>query len=179
VRATRGQKIALASAVLLCIAGPLLGAWAGRSNPNDPARKTELMSRLQTIRAQIEVYVMQHNGRTPGLDANGRLDPTLFEKQLLGVTDDFGNLFTPDWDPFMRTFGPYLQAMPQNPFFVHKKLSVKHLGDLLHPFVDVYDPQAGTVKIGQGPCPGDRRTGWYFDANSLRLSPNDPAHKDL
>ena len=65
------------------------------------ARVSSLMSNLQTIRSQLELYAVQHN------DA----DPTLagFVDQMTGTTDIDGATTGTD-------FGPYLQQIPPNPF---------------------------------------------------------------
>ncbi|MBN2560691.1 MAG: prepilin-type N-terminal cleavage/methylation domain-containing protein [Phycisphaerae bacterium] len=71
------------------------------SDASDDARLSSLTTNLQTIRGQIELYKLQHNG----------LYPTAADvvAQLTGTTDVAGATTGTD-------FGPYLQTMPNNPF---------------------------------------------------------------
>jgi general secretion pathway protein G len=90
------------------------------------AKTSSLMSDLQTVRSQIELYKVQHNDALPG-------DGTAsFEDALTGKTDIDGAAG--------NDYGPYLQAIPTNPF--NDKVSVR---------IDGADPGANT-------------DGWRFDA---------------
>jgi general secretion pathway protein G len=64
------------------------------------ARTSSLMSNLQTIRSQLELYAVQHNDADPVLAS--------FLAQMTQQTDIDGNAGT--------DFGPYLQQIPPNPF---------------------------------------------------------------
>ena len=68
------------------------------------ARENSLKANLQTIRSQIELYKIQHNDDLPGTVAG--VD---FEAAMTGTTDIDGASTGTD-------FGPYLQAIPVNPF---------------------------------------------------------------
>jgi len=66
------------------------------TNASQDARKSSLVSQLQTLRSQVELYKLQHGDALPDL-----------------VTS---------WDPFLKTssyggktYGPYMQAVPTNP----------------------------------------------------------------
>jgi hypothetical protein len=64
-----------------------------------------------------------------------------------------------------KTFGPYLQRFPSNPFVADTAL-------------------ADDVSIGAPVVPGDGTAGWYFDTTKKLISPNDnydcdPLHKTL
>jgi len=71
------------------------------SSASEDANMSALTTNLQTIRAQIELYRLQHNGNYPSL-AN-------FVAQMTGTTDASGNTGGTD-------FGPYLRAIPPNPY---------------------------------------------------------------
>jgi len=63
------------------------------TNASESARASSLVSQLQTIRAQLELYQVQHGGSYPDLSTN--------------------------WDDMTVAaggFGPYLQQAPKNPF---------------------------------------------------------------
>jgi len=68
------------------------------------AKTSSLMSDLQTVRSQIELYKVQHNDDLPG--AGG----ATFEQALTGKTDIDGAVDT------SGAYGPYLQTIPTNPF---------------------------------------------------------------
>src|SRR5258706_15348496 len=66
------------------------------TNASQDARKSSLVSQLQTLRSQIELFKLQHGDALPDLVTN--------------------------WDPFLKTstyntktYGPYMQAIPTNP----------------------------------------------------------------
>ncbi len=70
------------------------------SSASDDANLAALKTNLQTIRAQIELYKLQHNGNYPTL--------AKFEDQMTAGTNAAGNAGT--------DFGPYLMVIPPNPF---------------------------------------------------------------
>jgi general secretion pathway protein G len=70
------------------------------SDASIDAQFSSLQTNLQTIRGQLELYRLQHNGNYPG-------DAT-FATQMTAGTDAAGAAGT--------DFGPYLQRVPNNPF---------------------------------------------------------------
>ena len=72
---------------------------------SNKARLASVKSNLQTVRSQIELYKIQHRGRSPA--AAGATNAQ-FWAQLMTATDENG---APGGD-----FGPYLQIAPGNPF---------------------------------------------------------------
>ena len=121
------------------------------------AHQASLLSYLQTVRSQIELYKVQHNGRAPGLDTEGRFFPDLFVWQMTRPTKVNGVVWSGQGRRAYYAFGPYLRSMPVNPF--------------------VKGPAASRVSGGQGPPPGDDSTGWYFNTRTGKFSANDPANK--
>lgn len=69
------------------------------------AKQASLMTDLQTMRSQIELYKVQHNDIPPTLAA--------FEDQMTGYTDLDGNL---EVAAGPGVYGPYLQKIPINQF---------------------------------------------------------------
>ncbi len=117
------------------------------------AREAALMSDLQTIRSQLELYKVQHWEKAPHLDENGKLDTANFVARILSQTDINGKI-SPSGE-----YGPYLSMFPNNPF-------IEENGD--------------RVAFGaQNPPPGDGKTGWYFNTNTLMFSANDTDHVGL
>jgi general secretion pathway protein G len=70
------------------------------------ARESSLVSNLQTIRSQIELYKIQHNDLPP-------TDAASFETQMIGFT--YADRTTA-LAAGVGVFGPYLQKVPVNPF---------------------------------------------------------------
>lgn len=69
---------------------------------SNDARNSALVSDLQTLRSQIELYKIQHLDVLPSAASVG------FVLAMTGQTDIDGDAGT--------TYGPYLQKMPTNPF---------------------------------------------------------------
>lgn len=72
------------------------------TNASQDARRSSLVSQLQTLRSQIELYKLQHLDVLPNLVANW--------DQLTQKTDDTGSTVAAT-----RDLGPYMQAAPVNP----------------------------------------------------------------
>jgi len=79
------------------------------TNASQDARKNSLVSQLQTIRSQVELYKMQHLDKLPPALAAGGTDGTVVWAEMCTKTNaDHSTTGTP-------MFGPYLQAPPVNP----------------------------------------------------------------
>ena len=74
------------------------------------ARLTSLMSDLQTLRSQIELYKVQHNDTPPAAGT--------FADQMVYCSDIAGAVASPASKQRDAThqFGPYLERVPENPF---------------------------------------------------------------
>jgi len=80
------------------------------------AKESASKTNLMTIRTQIELYKLQHNGITPGY-VNGAGAPiATVSLQLIGTTTVAGQASpsTVPSDPFL--YGPYLKKIPKNSF---------------------------------------------------------------
>jgi len=77
---------------------------------SNDARVSAMVSDLQTVRSQIELYKVQHLDAHPGTAADGSWTVAAFKTQLMGKTDSKGNISA------TGTLGPYLQKFPTNPF---------------------------------------------------------------
>ena len=77
------------------------------TNANEAARSSSLVTQLQSIGSQLELYQLQHNGNYPTLAEmalfNNLVTPTLVDGTA-GVLGAAGS------------FGPYMQKAPVNPF---------------------------------------------------------------
>jgi len=77
------------------------------SEAGTEARTSTLCTDLQTMRAQIELYKVQHNDDLPGAGA------ATFIQAMTGYTDINGAVAAA---PGPGVYGPYLRKIPTNPF---------------------------------------------------------------
>ncbi len=111
------------------------------SSTND-AKSSSVAFNLQTIRSQIQLYMVQHLGATPPL--------ATFTAQMTGPTDVNGNTTGTN-----LIYGPYFQGeVPTNPFNGSNTL--------------VAVATAGTVPTG----PNGTTAGWQYDATTGGFYPN-------
>jgi general secretion pathway protein G len=74
------------------------------TNASTDARRASLVSQLQTLRSEIQLFKLQHNDILPDLVANQWA-------QMLSKTDLTGAVNT----AAAGIFGPYLESTPKNP----------------------------------------------------------------
>lgn len=76
------------------------------TNASTEAKESSLVSNLQAIRSQIELYKIHHNGNPPAADS--------LETALTGKTKSDGTAWnTGDTE---TAYGPYMKNIPLNPF---------------------------------------------------------------
>ena len=80
------------------------------------ARESASKTNLMTIRTQIELYKLQHNGVPPGYVDGAGATTDMLAVQFIGTTTVTGlpSPSTVPSDPFL--YGPYLKKIPVNPF---------------------------------------------------------------
>ncbi len=124
---------------------------------SNDARESALVSDLQTLRGQVELYKIQHLDVFPGDDGMGT-DTVVaadFVADLTSKTDQDGTTNA------SGAYGPYLQTFPGNPFID---------GD-------------NTVTVSAVASPGNDLSGWHFNTATGKIAPNDsqgtPAHSGL
>ncbi len=66
---------------------------------------------MQTLRSQVALYQLQHNGKLP-CDNAGTFDSTKFWNQMTLFTDVSGNTNATSSTTF--PYGPYMQSIPAN-----------------------------------------------------------------
>lgn len=91
------------------------------SNASQEASINRVMSDLQTVRSQIQLYKIQHLGSIPALAD--------FETKMTGYTLSDGSDCTVADD---GALGPYLQAVPSNPFVTGDPVIAAATGDGVH-----------------------------------------------
>ncbi|HSV27269.1 MAG TPA: prepilin-type N-terminal cleavage/methylation domain-containing protein [Sedimentisphaerales bacterium] len=73
------------------------------------AKTSSLVTDLQTMRSQIQLYKIQHNDQLPGSGSAS------FEESMTMYTTVLGALATPQ-APGNNVYGPYLRKIPVNQF---------------------------------------------------------------
>jgi len=73
------------------------------TSASETAKQSSLESQLQTIRSQLELYQVQHNGNYPTLAQMALMLNLVESTDVAGATTG-------------SDFGPYLQKAPVNPF---------------------------------------------------------------
>jgi general secretion pathway protein G len=89
------------------------------SQASTEARESNLISNLQSVRAQIELYRIQHLDCVPETSALAApTNQSTFTEALTGYTDINGNALTKvEADAFAgAVYGPYMKKVPLNPF---------------------------------------------------------------
>lgn len=108
------------------------------------ARESSLISNLQTIRSQIELYKVQHNDDYPNNSTSS------FEDCMTAKTDVAGDTVADGAVAADAIYGPYLQQIPVNPF----------------------KPMGGTVRV-DGAAAGAGTEDWRFDSLTGALQADD------
>lgn len=100
------------------------------------AKESALVSDLQSMRSQIELYKIHHNDELPGTQATND-----FETAMTSVTNQDGQTAAQAADPTTCRYGAYMREIPVNPFNDLNTVSA-----------------SATAITGQG----DDSTGWHF-----------------
>jgi type II secretory pathway pseudopilin PulG len=122
-------------AVLAILAAVIVPGWC-EAGPD--GRLAELLSTLQTVRAQLGLYQQQHHGRYPTL-------PGLVEQMTLYTDVDGVSSRAPS---SRFNLGPYLTAIPNNPFTGTNTVVSGEVGLQAAWY---YDPQAGRFRANDSP----------------------------
>jgi general secretion pathway protein G len=124
------------------------------SDASEDAKFSSLVSDLQTVRSQIQLYKLQHQGKYPP-GAGGT--PSFVEAMTM-YTDADGKMAAEQKpDPNDNVYGPYIQKIPTNQFNDNDEVS-----------------------SGVATVPADNSSGWYYNESTGAFNANDNAeHSDL
>ena len=80
------------------------------------ARQSAAKDSLSTMRTQIELYKLQHDGIPPGYADGSPVTAAMLELQFTATTTKTGAVSpsTVPADPYI--YGPYVKKLPENPF---------------------------------------------------------------
>jgi general secretion pathway protein G len=124
------------------------------SDASEEAKLSTLVSDLQTVRSQIQLYKLQHKAQLPGTQG-----PT-FQAAMTKYTNADGVVVTTQ-APADGVYGPYIMSIPSNPFLT-----------------DAAD--ANEVTTGVVSPTGDGTSGWYYNKTTGSFNANDStAHAAL
>ena len=143
------------------------------TNASVEAKESSIVSNLQSVRSQIELFKINHDDLYPGQTraADGTITTGTaadFVNALTGFTDENGN-YQATKDATYR-FGKYMQKMPDNPFSTTASTTVT--------VADVSQGKS-SLSVGTAAASGDNSTGWHFDFTdgSYQFSANDGLSK--
>jgi len=119
------------------------------TSASETAKQSSLESQLQTIRSQLELYQVQHNGAYPTAAQLAGFDNMTKSTDVDGSTDG-------------TDFGPYLQKAPVNPFTPGANGGIAGAAPLAT-VGWVYDPATGSIKASMDDA----------QLTDLTLDPND------
>jgi general secretion pathway protein G len=120
------------------------------SDASEEAKLSSLVSDLQTIRSQIQLYKVQHHHGTANLP--GTVSGVDFEESMTTYTIADGTSAGTQ-APGDGVYGPYLLKIPTNPF-----------------------TDANAVTAGTGtPGSGGTTSGWYFNTTTGAFNADDSA----
>jgi general secretion pathway protein G len=153
----KGQKMKAKSGftlVEILIVVVILGILAAIVIPqfteaSTEAKTSSLVTDLQTVRAQIELYKIQHLDQQPGTTTG--VD---FETAMTTYTMQDGSAAATQ-APGAGVYGPYLGKVPSNPF--------------------IADPAIAddVTEAATGAAPGDDSSGWFFNTTTGKFQAND------
>jgi general secretion pathway protein G len=113
------------------------------------AKTSRLVSDLQSMRSQIQLYKIQHNDALPGTATTGET----FVQAITGYTLQSGAAAAVQ-APAPGVYGPYMQVIPTNPFVA-------------------LAANANVVTCGAGAAAGNDSSGWYFNTTTGVFQAND------
>ena len=80
------------------------------------ARESAVKDCLMTMRTQIQLYKMEHNGLPPGYVNDITAAPSLLGYQFTATTTVTGLVSMSKVPSAPYLYGPYIQKLPENPF---------------------------------------------------------------
>ena len=126
-------EILIVVTILGILAAVVLPTFQGQTTI---ARESTAKDSLRTMRVQIEMYKLQHDGVPPGYANGNPVGEMLLEFQFTATTTVTGAV-SPSKSPVSPyVYGPYIRKLPENPY---NKLSTIIYVDETNSFADAVD----------------------------------------
>ena len=106
-------EVILVVAILGILAALVLPTFQGHAAE---ARVSAAKDTLRTVRSQIELYKMQHDGIPPGYANGSPVGEALLAFQFTATTKVSGAVSPSTVPAGEYRYGPYLRKLPQNPY---------------------------------------------------------------
>lgn len=106
-------ELMIVVAILGILGAVVLPTYQGHASE---AKVSAAKSNLHTIRTQIELYKMQHNGSLPGYVSGAPIAEGMLELQFVGTSEVTGLPTDSKIHAGNYLYGPYLLDIPENPF---------------------------------------------------------------
>jgi general secretion pathway protein G len=119
------------------------------------AKTSSLVTDLQSVRSQIQLYKIQHLDQLPGT----QVAAVNFVSSMTSYTLQDGTLAAPQ-EPGDGVYGPYLNQIPKNQF------------------IAVAANQALVTEDVTTPAAADNSTGWFFNTVTGEFKANDTYSAD-
>jgi general secretion pathway protein G len=106
-------ELMIVVAILGILGAIVLPTYQGHASE---AKISSAKSNLHALRAQIELYKLQHDGAQPGYANGSPASEGLLELQFVGISTLQGLALPMKTQMGNYVYGPYLLKIPENPF---------------------------------------------------------------
>ncbi len=113
IRAFTLVEVLIVVAILGILAAVVLPTYQGQTTS---ARESAAKDSLKTMRIQIELYKMQHDGTPPGYANGFPVSTATLRLQFVGTTKANGAASSSKIPSTTYPYGPYVRELPENPF---------------------------------------------------------------
>ena len=140
-------EVLIVVVIMAVLAATIIPQFASST---DDAKASAVKFNLHTLRQQIEMYKLQHNGTVPAINA-GTLPGMIYASDASGANNGTST------SDATHPFGPYVQggALPPNPYDGKNTVSQ----------TAVFPPTATTAAGG-----------WLYEPTSGQIAPNTAGH---
>jgi len=112
-RAFTLYEVLIVVAILGILAAVVLPTFKGQT---ESARESAAKDSLKTMRIQIELYRLQHDGTLPGYMNGNPISEMLLGYQFTSTTTVTGAVSPSKVPSAPYLYGPYIKKLPENPF---------------------------------------------------------------